>query len=653
MAAHFPHLFSPFDVGPMRLRNRIVVSGHGSKLQKGGRLTEGYIAYQAARAEGGAAMVTTEILMVDERARYNANSIVVTRDDVIPDFARLAEAIHAHGSRIVGQLFHPGFELTGGDDGSVRVAWAPSAVANERRKLVPRPMPEAMIEEVVCLFGDGARRLEAGGIDGAEVVASHGYLPAQFLSPATNLRTDRWGGSFENRLRFLREVGRDIRARTGPGFALGLRLSGGAHGPDALSDDLVVAVCRALGGDGVWDWFSVTLGASAEIGAAHDIIAPMGSEPNHAVPLAARVKAVTTTPVIVTGRINQPAAAEAIVADGRADLVGMVRALIADPEWPEKARQGRAGDIRTCIACNQACIGHNHKGFAVSCIQNPVSGRELEFRDVGPAAASRRILVAGGGPAGMKAAVAAARRGHQVTLCEASGRLGGLVLLAQLLPGRSEFGGVLTNLAHEIAGLPIEVRTRTTVDRTLVEAERPDAVIVATGGKVRRPAFEGEESVAALDAWQVLGGGANLGGRVLIADWAADWTALGLAELLVREGRHVRIATSAASAGEMMPLYSRNPWLGRLHDLGVVFLPYLRLYGAEGETVYLQHILSGAAVLAEGVDTLVLSYGQAANDALLTELDGLGIEVHGIGDCMAPRTAEEAILEGLRLGVGI
>ncbi len=653
MSGGFPHLFSPLAVGPMRLGNRVVVSGHGSKLQKGGRLTEAYIAYQAARAAGGAAMVTTEILMVDERARYNANSIVVTRDEIIEDFARLAGAIHAHDSRIVGQLFHPGFELTGGDDGSIRVAWAPSAVANERRKLVPRPMPAAMIEEVVGLFGDGGRRLEAAGIDGAEVVASHGYLPAQFLSEATNRRDDRWGGSFDNRLRFLREIGRDIRAKTGPGFALGLRISGSEHGLDALGDDIVVEVCRALDADNVWDWFSVTLGASAELGAADAIIAPMGSEPNHAVPLAARVKAAVDAPVIVTGRINQPAAAEEIVASGQADLVGMVRGLIADPQWPNKARAGRADDIRVCIACNQACIGHNHKGFAVSCIQNPVSGREIEFRDVAPATDAKRILIAGAGPAGMKAAVAAAERGHRVTLCEADERIGGQVLLAQLLPGRGEFGGVLTNLAREIAQRGIETRTRTRVDRALIEAEGPDAVVVATGGAPRRPAFEGDDTITALDPWQILQGGANVGGRVLIADWAADWTALGIAELLAREGRHVRVATSASTAGEMVPLYTRNPWLARLHDLGVEFLPYLRLFGADGETVYLQHILSGAAVLAEDVDTLVLSYGQRANDNLLADLDDLDVEVHGIGDCLAPRTAEEAILEGLRLGVAI
>jgi len=649
----YPHLFSPIALGPMRLKNRVVVSGHGSKLQKGGRLTDGYIAYQARRAEGGAAMVTTEILMVDERARYNANSIVVTRDEVIPDFRRLADAIHAHDSRIIGQLFHPGFELTGGDDGSVRVVYAPSDVPNERRKIIPRPMPEAMIAEIVGLFGDGARRLEAGGMDGGEVVASHGYLPAQFLSEATNRRTDRWGGSFENRLRFLREAGQDIRAKTGPGFALGLRISASEKGPDALGDDLVVAVCEALGKDGIWDWFSLTLGASAAVGAAHEIIAPMSSELNHAVPLSERVKQVTDVPVIVTGRINQPAAADDIVAHGKADMIGMVRALIADPDWPDKAREGQAEDIRVCIACNQACIGHNHKGFAVSCIQNPVSGRELEFANVAPATAPRRVLVAGAGPAGLKAAVAAAERGHDVTVYEASESIGGQVLLAQLLPGRGEFGGVATNLARDIERLGIPVRTRTPVDRALVEAEAPDVVVVATGGLAMRPAFEGDDAVTALDPWQVLQGGANIGGRVLIADWAADWTALGLAEKLASEGRHVRIAVNGAVAGEMMQLYARNHWLARLYSLGVEMLPHLRLYGADGDTVYLQNILNDEPVIAEGVETLVLSYGQRANDGLLAELDGLDCEVHGIGDCLAPRTVEEAILEGLRLGVTI
>ena len=358
-------------------------------------------------------------------------------------------------------------------------------------------------------------------------------------------------------------------------------------------------------------------------------------------------------PVIVTGRINQPAAAEQIIATGKADAIGMVRALLADPDFANKARDGKADDIRICIACNQACIGHNHKGMPISCIQNPVSGREMEFADVRPAEQTKDILIAGAGPAGMKAAVTAAERGHRVTIHEAGPQIGGQVLLAQLLPGRSEFGGVATNLARELDMAGVTVKTHSTVTRAIAEQERPDAIVVATGGQVRRPSFDGDDDAHVVDAWQVIEGRANVGGRVMIADWACDWTALGLAEMLVTEGRHVRVAVNGTTPGEMMQLYVRNHWLARLYSLGVEFLPYMRLYGADGNTVYLQNILNDEPVLAENVDTLVLSYGQRSNDGLLKDLDGLDVELHAIGDCLAPRTAEEAILEGLRLGASI
>jgi NADPH-dependent 2,4-dienoyl-CoA reductase/sulfur reductase-like enzyme len=362
------------------------------------------------------------------------------------------------------------------------------------------------------------------------------------------------------------------------------------------------------------------------------------------------LRAATGLPVFVAGRINQPQIAERVLVAGLADLCGMTRALISDPDMPNKARQGDLDDIRACIACNQACIGHFHAGYGISCIQNPVTGRETALGAPAPVVGRKRILVAGGGPAGMKAAAAAAERGHDVVLCEAATRLGGQALLAQLLPGRAEFGGIVTNLEREMARAGAEVRLDTAVDRALVAAIAPDAVIVATGARPHNPEIEGREDGHVVDAWSVLTAEANPGGRVLVADWRCDWVGLGVAEMLARAGHHVRLAVNGYAAGQNLQMYVRDLWAGRLHEVGVEVIPYARLFGVDGDTAYLMHIVSNRPILCEGVETVVLAAGGAPDASLESQLSGLGIPIHVAGDCLSPRSAEEAVYEGLLAG---
>jgi pyruvate/2-oxoglutarate dehydrogenase complex dihydrolipoamide dehydrogenase (E3) component len=320
---------------------------------------------------------------------------------------------------------------------------------------------------------------------------------------------------------------------------------------------------------------------------------------------------------------------------------------------PNKAMRGALEDIRACIACNQACIGHFHKGFPISCIQNPVSGRELRFGTLARAARSKKVMVVGGGPAGMKAAAVAAERGHHVTLFEAERRLGGQALLAQMLPGRAEFGGIVTNLQRELELAGVQVHRGARVDRAKILAEAPEVVLIATGAIPYRPEFPQEGALQIVDAWAVLRGEVTVGQSVVVIDWRADWIGIGIAEHLAQQGRTVRLAVGGIAAGESLPLYVRDQAAGSLHKLGIRVLTYMRLYGSDSDSVYLQHISSGEAVVIEKVDTLVLCTGHTPVDELSDVLEEMAIESHVIGDAAAPRTAEEAVYEGLKVAAEI
>ena len=649
----FPHLFSPLRIGGMEVRNRILSTGHDTVMAHDGHVTDRLIAYQEARAKGGAGLIVVQVSGVHETARYTSHVLMATSDEAIPGYRALAEAVHRHGARICGQLFHPGREIMETQDGTAPVAYAPSAVPNSRFHVMPVPLSLGMIGEIVSGYGDAAARLMQAGFDGCEIVASHGYLPAQFLNPNVNRREDLYGGSMENRLRFLREIAAGIRAKTSGDFVVGLRITGEEHDSQTIETSDVLTFCKMLDGDGVIDYFNVVAGTSASLKGAIHIVPPMFFAHAYSAPFSAALKQLVDKPVFVAGRINQPQTAEQVLASGQADMCGMTRAMICDPEMPAKAAKGLVDDIRACIACNQACIGHFHKGYPISCIQHPETGRELTLGIKTPTDRPRRIIVAGGGPAGMKAAAVLAARGHEVTLHEAQAQLGGQARLAQLLPGRAEFGGITTNLAREMELAGVAVKRNSPVTRALVEAQGATVVVIATGGKPHRPVVEGGEGTHVVDVWQVLAGQANVGANVLIADWRGDWVGLGLAEKLARDGCTVTLCVEGLFAGETIHGYVRDTMVGNLHRLGVRIEPYARLYGSDGSTIYMEHCASGEPILFEGIDTLVLSQGHDRVADLEAELEGFAGEVHVIGDALTPRTAEEAVLEGLKVGRAI
>ena len=647
MSTIFSNLFSPIKLGPVEIRNRILSTGHMTGMISAGVPTPAFADYHEARAAGGCGLIITESAAV--HATSNAYNIQLTNPRVIDALKQTAERVKRHGCAIFGQLGHGGRETHSGTDGSRPPAFGPSAIATERFHVMPRAMSNAMIDEVAEAFGAAAGAYEQAGYQGLEIMASHGLLIAQFLNPQANQRIDEYGGSRENRLRFVRQVIDAIRGRVGRRLALGIRISADELNARGLETPEVLQICQDLDGDGTLDFFDICGGSMSGLGGSVHVVPPMNYDPGYLAPAAARIRQAVSAAVLVAGRINDVRSAEAIVAEGQADMCGMTRAQICDPRMAAKAGGGQHDEIRACIGCNQACIGHMQAGFVISCIQHPETGREARFARRVPASPPMKVLVAGGGPAGMKAAAVAAERGHQVVLCESSGELGGQVKLARQLPGRDEFGGLVTNLAAEMARHNVEVRLNTSVDRALVDREAPGAVIIATGARPHTPEhllLDGGHTVHAAKVLE----GANVGTRVVIADWGCDWVGLGLAERLARDGCYVRLAVNGYMPGQSIQQYTRDRWIGELHKLGVEVTPFARLVGGDDEAAYFEHTTSGEPIVFEEVDTLVTATGAETDLALESELAGWSGELWMVGDAVAPRTCEEAVLEGLKVG---
>ena len=651
MSQLFPHLFDPITLGPVTIRNRIVSSGHDTVLDDHGHIGDDLVAYHEARAKGGAGLIVLQVSGVHETARYTNHVLMATEESSSPGYTAVAEAVHRHGATIFAQLFHPGREVMDGECGMAPRAVAPSDEPQERFKVVPEALSMAAIKDIIAGYGAAAKRIADSGIDGVEIVASHGYLPIQFFNPRVNTRTDDYGGTPANRRRFLAEVVDCVRAAVGPDVVVGLRISGEEKTEDGLVATEVLDLIEALDAmehDGVdcLDYFSITAGDSSTLQGAVHIVPSMQVDPAYATDLSEQVKKITDKTVMVAGRINQPHEAETAIAQGRTDMAIMTRAMISDPDIAGKAQRDAVDEIRACIGCNQACIGHFQAGVPISCIQYPESGRELTFLPRPRVRTRGRVLVIGGGPAGLKAAAVAAEQGDEVILCEAKPHLGGAVLLAQALPYRAEFGGAATNLSAEATRAGAELRTSTPVTQDIVDEIGPDHVIVATGARQRMPALELIDDALVIGARELLATEPDLpDGRVLVTDWKGDWIGLGIALRLAENGRHVTLATAANFAGAAIQQYTRTLLVSQALRTGrIEFVNDVRLVGVDADTGYLQSTLCEIVHEVEDVAATIVS---AAPQAVRPELDFGPASVQVIGDALAPRTVEEAVYEGL------
>ena len=651
----FRALFTPIEIGRLTLKNRIYSSGHAEAMAENGRPTERLRRYHAAKARGGCALtIFGGSSSVHPSSPAAAWKQVANHDDsVIPGYRAIADAVHHHDCLVFTQLTHLGRRAQS-DPESSGVLLAPSQIPERVHREVPHELEPEQIAELVAAFGEAARRCRDGGLDGIELSMAHNHLIDQFWSPRFNDRDDEYGGSLDNRLRFGFEVLAEIRRRVGRDFVVGARISGDEFTPGGLSAQDMATIAQRLAASGFVDFLSVIGGGAHTYSLQAAVVPNMSWAPAVFVPLAAAIKAAAPgVPVLHASRIVDPVHADRLVAAGQIDVVGMTRALIADPDLPRKAREGRLDDIRACVGANEGCIDRIYQGKPVTCVQNPASGREAELGDVTPAATPRRVVIVGGGVAGLEAARVAALRGHRVLLLEKSSQLGGQVLLATRAPARAEYAGIVRFLARQITKLAVEVRLGVDATAALVVGEHPDAVVVATGSHPHVPPVPGIDGKHVVTDRDVLAGEAKLGARVVVVDDVHTEQALSAAELLLDQSRHVEVVSPLFYVGQDIGVTSIAPLYARLYAKGVVLTPCTELRAVEGSTVIVANVFSGAERRIEAVDSVVLATGSRSTDSLYRALKGQVPVLHAAGDCVAPRGVHQAILDGTRVARAI
>ncbi len=652
MAHELRHLFTSVRVGGLVLKNRIFSTAHAEAMAEDGKPGARLRAYHEAKARGGAALTMIGgSTSVHPSSPASAWNMIANHDDsIVAGYRAIAEAVHRHDCLVMSQLTHLGRRAQS-DSEDWHVLLAPSQIPEKVHREVPHELEPEQIAMLVRAFGDAARRCRDGGLDGVELSFAHNHLADQFWSPLFNRRTDEYGGSLDNRMRFAFEVLGEIRRQAGRDYVVGARISGDELTDGGLDASDMAEIARRLAASGLVDFLSIIGGA------AHTQILQAGSVPDMSyprgvyAPLAAAIKAaVPGLPILHATRIVDPVHAEQFLADRMIDVVGMTRALIADPDMPNKAREGRLDDIRQCVGANEGCIDRIYQGKPVTCVQNPGAGREAELGQIRRAPTSRRIVVVGAGVAGLEAARMAAERGHRVVLFERADDVGGQVLLAALAPARAEYGGIARFLARQVEKLGVERQLGVEATPEMVMAERPDAVVVATGSHPYRPSLPGLDGKHVVVDRDVLLGRTEVGEQVVVVDDVHTQQGLSTANFLLERGRRVEVISRVFYPGQDVGATSIVPLYRRLFALGAVLTPHTDLVAVEGSTVVVANVYSGAVRRIEGVDTVVLSMGSRSTDSLYRALKGRVAELHAVGDCVAPRGIHNAILEGARAG---
>ncbi|MFC2027320.1 FAD-dependent oxidoreductase [Chloroflexota bacterium] len=623
----FPLLFSPTTIGTMNLSNRIIMSPVGTRLAKKGMVTEAFTHFYTARARGGVGLIVMEPCFVEPEGEEMF--LTLHEDKFITGLRELVETVHECGAKIGVQLYHAGWQ-TGNSNARFLPPVSPSKYSIER------------IKELTNKFGKAAHRAKDAGFDLIEIHAAHGYLLSQFLSPLGNQRTDEYGLDVTGRVKFVGEIIRSIREEVGKDFPLSCRINGTENIPDGLTLDDAKEIAPLLVDQGL-DLLSISAGA---LGSYPLTIPPSDTKKGCYMHLAEGIKHVVDVPVVAVGRINGPELAEEILEKGKADLIAIARGLVADPELPEKSRQGQTQRIRKCIACN-ACLDSDYEGH-IACTVNVEAGRESGPKLV-PADLPRQIMIVGAGLAGLEAARVAALRGHKVTVCEENEHMGGQWVIASCPTHKNEFMSLVDWLSAEISLQGVEVQLGKTVTVEMIEEKKPDVVIVATGAVPLIPTILGFDREEVVHAWDALQGNVALGNRVLVVGGGA--TGLETAVCLAERGKNITIVEMQKKFGSDMGGTVYYHLRFRLRELGVNLNKSTAIKEINAHGIIVDQ--DGQEETWEGFDNIVLALGVKSRNELVSDIKSMVKNLHVIGDAAGPGRAIDAVRQGYEIGIRI
>lgn len=644
-------LFQPLLLGPREARNRVIFGSHTTNFARHNLLSQQHADYYAARAEGGAGVVVLEEHIVHSSDIPYERALFGYLPGTARAIAAVVERVHAHGSLVLVQLNHNGQQST--SDHTQRELWAPSPVPNVSSREVPKAMEQADIDAVIAGFTQVAHATVQGGADGVELQVSDTSLLRQFLSPLTNQRGDRYGGTLENRMCFLQETIEAVTNALGPNHILGLRFCGDELAPWAgLTPEQAIEIAQVLAATHRIDYMTVTMGS---VLSSHmfPFNATMHVPPGYAVHLATAMKAAVNIPVFTAGRIMSASQAERILKEGQADGVEMIRSLIADPDLPRLSQTGQAELVRPCIACNQGCQVRSVMNVTLSCNVNPdvISPQQIAapalFKSTKPS-----VCIVGGGSAGLEAARTAALRGRSIILYEQNPTLGGTVALAAKGPGRAELQRITEYLQAEIERLGVEVHTGTEVAASMLMEQRFSAIVIATGAHTGTGLLPipGHDLPHVTDVRRILAGEEVVGQRIVVIDELSSHGVLSVIEMLATAGKHVDVVTEDWYIGrDLVATNDIVSWMQRTVGHDVTPLPHTMVVRIEPQRVIVaDRFADGERAIA--ADTVILGTYERPSQELYTTLKGKVPRLFRIGDCVAPRRIEHAIMEGRQIG---
>lgn len=658
MSGHFSHLFNPIQLRHKTLKNRVVFGAHTANMAEQGLPGARHAAYYLERAKGGAAMIVVEPVPVHATAVLTRGNMRVQDDAIIEPFRTITQACQAHGVVMIQQLYHVGQH--GDFDNSYQANWSPSGLPSYHDSDGSHEMTDAEIEIIIDSFASAALRAKQSGFDGVELFGAYNGLIEQFWLPWSNRRTDKWGGSLENRMRFTVEIIQRTRALVGPDFIIGLNASVDTGVDIALKIDALCELVAWLDQRQLIDYISCGTGGYfnfAELMPTFQFADKLGA------PLAQALKQVVKHALVqAESHIRTPENADYAVASGQADLISIVRGQIADPHLANKAKAGRAEDVRGCISCNQMCWGRRSRDYWISCLVNPSAGREFEWGgdSFAPSNKPKKIVVVGAGPAGLETARVAAERGHQVTLLEAAPQIGGAWRLAGLQPRRSQIIELLDWYERQLAKLGVDLQLNSPVDADELKNLAADELVLATGSQPSGTGFQRQlpgqavlPGVELANVWSVedvMGLRAKLGKKVVLIDDTGDWRGAGTAWAMAEKGHSVQIITAWPLVGYWLQRTAGDGALrARLKKLGVSWLTEAAVLSWHQDHALIRNLLDASEQIIEA-DSLVLATTNTVEDSLSKELNTMGVSHHLVGDACAARLAVQAIYEGRSLG---